>query len=134
LRYASGLICLLLGLAVVAMAIPRTVAAWIALGSRPAMVDLQVATQPTGPELAACVDAYERALQWMRPSTRLANLGSCEFALALAMPADDPDRAHWLTRAEEHHKQVLQMNPADAFAGCAWRRCRPCAARPAARS
>jgi hypothetical protein len=103
------------GVALLALAIPRTVAAWTSLEVRPAMARLEAGEQPTAEELAQCIDAGERAIEWIPSSVRLANLGSCEFAQARQVSADSPERGDWLARAEEHTKQSLTYDPTDGF-------------------
>jgi hypothetical protein len=107
---------LVLGVSLLVLAVPRTVAAWTSLGVRPAMAKLEAGEPPTVEELTECVEAGEEALRWTRSSVRLGNLGSCEFALARAASTDASERAAWLARAEEHTQQSLIENPADGFA------------------
>lgn len=105
----------LLGFALIGLAIPRTVAAWKAAEGRPALDRLEVNETPTAAQLATCIGAYTYALRWEQTSNRLFDLGSCEFATALAKPSDQ-ERGEWLKRAEESTVRGLLLNPAESFA------------------
>lgn len=105
-----------LGAALLGLAIPRTIAAWISLGAEPTMTRLETNRPTNVQQLGTCVAAYDGALRWKSSSVRFANLGTCEFSLALAAPTDTPQRAEWLARAEEHTKTALLLNPAESFA------------------
>jgi hypothetical protein len=107
---------LLVGGALLVLAVPRTVAAWTALGARPAMAKLEYNRAASRQELIECVEAYEGAIQWTRSALRLTNLATCELALASMAVAGGPDRAMWLARAEEHLVQGLIDDPADGYA------------------
>lgn len=105
-----------LGIALLGLAIPRTVAAWISLGAEPTMARLEANRPTTVQQLGQCVAAYDSALRWVSSPVRFANLGTCEFSLALATPTDTSQRADWLARAEEHTSKALILNPAETFA------------------
>lgn len=107
---------LFLGIALLVLAFPRTVAAWAALDAAPAMENISYNRPATPQELAACVEGYERSLQWVRSEARLANLASCELAIASAAPPGTPDRVKWLARAEQHLIEGLIDDPADGYA------------------
>jgi hypothetical protein len=111
-------ITVLLGLAGVALlmlAVPRTVAAWASLGQQAAIIKIDRGETPTVEELNACVEAGERASRWIASATRSGDVGSCEYGLALGAPMGSAERAAWFARAEEHTQQSLIQNPADGF-------------------
>jgi hypothetical protein len=109
-------VAFVLGVSLLVLAVPRTVAAWTSLGARPAMAKLEAGDTPTAEELSECVEASEQAIRWTPSSVRLGNLGSCEFALARTASTASSERAAWLARAEEHTQQSLVEDPADGFA------------------
>jgi hypothetical protein len=104
-----------MGAGLLVMAVPRTVAAWNSFGAAPAMAKLRFGQTATTEELARCVEASKRAIEWTSSALRLANLGSCEFALARQVPAAGPDHNHWLDLAEAHTEQSLRRDPTDGF-------------------
>ena len=115
-RIVAAFSTLCLGIALLVLAVPRTVAAWTELAANPAIDKISYNRTPSRQELFECVAAYERAIQWTRSDLRLTNLASCELALAVAALPDDPERATWFSRAEQHLVQGLIEDPADGFA------------------
>jgi hypothetical protein len=107
---------LLLGFALVGLAVPRTVAAWKGTEGQPARDRLDVGQTPTAEQLTACIEANTRALRWELAANRLFNLGSCEYAVALAKPRQDRERGEWLQRAEQSTVRGLVLEPANPFA------------------
>jgi hypothetical protein len=108
-------LAIVMGVVLLAMGIPRTVAAWTALGAEPAMDKLRHDEAPTAEELAQCIEASERAIEWTPSAVRFATLGSCEFARARQTPTGSPDRGRWLDLAAAHTEQSLLRDPADGF-------------------
>ncbi len=106
---------LMLGLVLIVLAVPRTVAAWKGEQGRPALDKMEANKTPTAAELTTCVEAYTGSLRWVQASFRLFNLGTCEFAIALAKPLNDPGRSDWLMRAEQSTVRGLILDPANAF-------------------
>lgn len=104
---------LLLGLALIVLAVPRTVAAWKGVQGLPALDKMKANETPTAAQLTTCVEAYTGSLRWVQASFRLFNLGTCEFEIALAKPLDDPERGEWLKRAEQSTFRGLVANPAE---------------------
>lgn len=114
----GNLICALLGLlgvSLLVLAIPRTVAAWAALDVEPPIAKLNRAVAPSRDELVECVKASQKALRWVGSARRWANLSRCELQLARQSPKGSPAQLLWLTRAEDHTREGLLANPADGY-------------------
>jgi hypothetical protein len=103
-----------LGAALLALAIPRGVAA-ITFASQSASSRLLSGGRPSPADLADSVTVIERALRWASPARYLSSLSLVEFELAQAFPPDSPGRATWIGRAEQHALAALKANPADGY-------------------
>ena len=110
-----ALLCLL-GVALLVLAIPRTVAAWAARDTEPAIIKLNRFVRPSRDELIECVKAGQKALRWARSATWWSNVGRCELELARQVPRNSPAQVLWLARAEEDTRKSLLANPADGYA------------------
>jgi hypothetical protein len=106
-------LAVVLGVALLVLSVPRTVAAWSSLEAQPAMGKLWHGEDPTPEELSACIEASQRALRWTESAERWGNLGSCEYARARQTSVDSPERANWLALAEKHTQESVIANPAD---------------------
>jgi hypothetical protein len=105
-----------LGLALLGLAIPRTVAAWMSIEAQPALDALQNGKRPADAELARGVTALQGAILWAQSARRLTDLALLELEQAERLPAGDPARASLLARAEDHLVGGVTANPANGFA------------------
>ena len=106
-----------LGLALLGLAIPRTVAAWASIETQPALEKFWAGKAPSDAELAAGVAGLRRALVWVPSPRRLTNLALLELEQARSRKFADPERGVLLASAEQHLVDGLIANPAD---GIAW--------------
>ena len=107
----------ILGLALLGLALPRTVSAWARLEAQPVFEKFDTGQPPTTEELAEGRAGLDLALRWWPSSIRLVEAARVEFASALALAPDDPRRGAFLEQAEGHLAESLRYNPAD---GLAW--------------
>jgi hypothetical protein len=105
-----------MGGCLLALAVPRTVAAWEALGAQPAIQKLEIGARPSTESVDAGIAALTRSLQWVSSSRHLTDLAMLELELARWMAAAEPMRSTWLARSEEHLIEGLTANPADGYA------------------
>ena len=105
-----------LGLALLGLGIPRTVAAWAAVEAQPALLKVGTTQEPSDAELTAAVAGLQRAVAWVPSARSLTNLGALEIVQARRRSFTDPRRAELLVAAEQHLSDGLQANPADGFA------------------
>jgi hypothetical protein len=104
------------GLALVALGIPRTIAAWYSAEAEPALQELRErVTLPAG-ELATAIVALQHSLLWSRSAHRLSDLSLLELAQARELLPTDPQRNALLIQSERHLTESLITNPADGFA------------------
>ena len=83
---AAGFGTLLVGSGLLALAVPRTIAAWNQLGAQPALQKLENGQRPSIEELKAGIEALEVPIRWtpftMDPfGLRLTNLAMLELEL-----------------------------------------------------
>ena len=107
----------ILGITLVALAIPRTVAALARVPAEPALEKIGSETPPTRAELERAKAGLDLALRWVRSSRRLFEAGVVDFALATPLAPDDPQRVALLASAEQRFVESVGANPAN---GVAW--------------
>ena len=112
----ATMMCGVLGLALLVLAVPRTVAAWSALGAGPALDKLQMDKSPYDAEVAAGVLALERSISWTSSGRRLTDLALLEAVQAERLPPGESRREELLVRSERHLLDGLVADPADGFA------------------
>ena len=112
----ATVLCGAVGLALLVLAVPRTIAAWSALGARPALDKLQMDKLPYDAELAVGVLALERSISWTPSGRRLTDLALLEAMQAERLPPSEPRRDELLARSERHLVDGLIADPADGFA------------------
>jgi hypothetical protein len=105
-----------LAITLLALGVPRSVAAWASLAADPPIEKLQTAKTPTDAELAEGIAGLQRALAWVPSARRMTDLALLEAEQALRLSGEDPKRAEAFARAERHLVDGLMANPADAFA------------------
>jgi hypothetical protein len=106
-----------LGLALLVLGVPRTIAAWEALAASPTLEKLEIGKiRPTDAELAEAVAGLESAIAWVPSGRRYADLAFLEVEQVLRLPPNDVRRKTLLVRAEQHLIDGLSANPADGFA------------------
>jgi hypothetical protein len=103
-----------LGAALLALAIPRSVAA-ITFIRQSATSSLLAGGRPSPATLSNGVTVIEEALRWSNQPRYLSSLSLLEFELALNFPVGGPDRATWMSRAEQNAIATLKANPADGY-------------------
>lgn len=108
--------CAGLGLLLVVLAAPRTIAAWSAFAAGPALETLFEGRTPSDDDLNAAVLGLERAISWSSSGTRLTNLALLRAVQAERLPADSPHRQELLMQAEDLLVSGLSANPSDGYA------------------
>src|SRR6516162_10291595 len=112
----AAILSLLLGAALVALALPRTVSAWASLEAAPAFGTLQEGQFPSASETTAGIAGLKRAVEWTPSGRRLSDLALLELMQALRLPVSDPKREALLSEANQHLVESLSVNPADGYA------------------
>ena len=105
----------IVGIFLVAVGLPRSVAAWYDVEAEPALQKLQVKESLPADDLATGVAALQRSILWIRSPRRLSDLSLLELAQALALPPTDPQRNGLLSQSEHYLVESLIANPADGF-------------------
>ncbi|UYN97259.1 MAG: hypothetical protein KIT25_10125 [Enhydrobacter sp.] len=108
-----------LGASLLALAVPRTMAAWAGLGAQPALHEVKEAREPRPEDIAAGIAALQRAIEWVPSAKRLIDLATLELEEAKRLPIGEPRREEMLRSAEAHFVEGLSLNPVD---GTAWLR------------
>jgi hypothetical protein len=103
---------IVLGAALVGLAVPRTVAAWEAVAAHAALTKF---TKASPAELREGVAGLSRAVTWIASSRYLTGLGTLELLLAEALPPADATRAGLLASAERHLVEGLAAGPLDGL-------------------
>src|SRR5690349_17780865 len=109
--FSSG-VSLVLGLGLLALAVPRTLAAFSALDAAPALYDANREREPKSDELARGIEGLKKSVAWVPSQKRFIDLAFLELVLALDMPAESPERSEALKDAEAHSVAGLSLNPA----------------------
>lgn len=109
----------LLGIALLTLGVPRTIASWEVLAAEAALGKIGAGQSPSDKELADGVVGLERGLAWLPSGRWLSDLGWLEVQQAIRLPDDDPHRQELLNKAEQHLTAGLRIRPAD---GVAWLR------------
>ena len=110
---------LLLGIALLVLAVPRTIAAWAGLDAQPALHEVNRAQTPKPDDVVAGIAGLKRAIEWVPSARRFIDLATLEFELGLSLPADDARRQEAFESAQAHFIEGLSLNPVD---GLAWLR------------
>lgn len=113
-REATIALPMILGLGLLGLGVPRTVAAWASLEAMPALEKISAGQSPTPSELAVGAAGLTLALKWAPSNRRLANLAAIEVSQALLLEPGDARRAALLADAEQHLVEGLLRNPAAA--------------------
>lgn len=108
--------CAGLGLLLVMLAAPRTIAAWSALSAEPALEAIFNGRTPSDDDLSAGALGLERALSWSSSGSRLTNLALLRAVQAERLPVDSPHRHEMLKQAEDLLVRGLSANPSDGYA------------------
>lgn len=116
-RYFGAVIVGLVGVTLLALALPRTVAAWCGLAAVPAIDAIKEGRSPSAAERAAAYDGLRRAIEWTPSGRRFADLGLIELEEAVRLPDDSAIRKTLLDRSEARLLAALAADPAD---GTAW--------------
>jgi hypothetical protein len=111
-RSTTAVLIFGLGVALLALAIPRAIAA-VTFARQSTLNTMIHGGHPSAAELADAVAVTESALRWASPAQYLASLSLFEYELVLVSPSSDPDRATWIGRAEQHAIAAVRANPAD---------------------
>lgn len=115
-RFVTTIVAVLLGLLLLGLAVPRTIAAWWGLDAEPALDKMQAGQPPTELELDVAKRGLRNALHWVPTSRRMAALGALELLEARMQPLHDPKRAALLAEAEGHLTEALVRGSADSTA------------------
>jgi hypothetical protein len=108
--------CAGLGLLLVILAAPRTIAAWSALAAGPALDTILSGHTPSDGDLNAAVLGLERAVLWSSSGGRLTDLALLRAVQAERLPVDSPHREAMLMQAEDLLLRGLSANPSDGYA------------------
>lgn len=106
----------IVGLVLLALGVPRTIAAWSSLEAEQASEKLQAGQAPTEFQFVAAKEGLRSAVNWAPSSRRLAALGALELSEARTLPAGDAKRQTLLAEAERNLVGALARNPSDAAA------------------
>jgi hypothetical protein len=104
-----------MGAALLAMAVPRTLAAWYNAQAEPALHKLQTQGEASPQDLARGLAALQQSLYWNSSARRLGDLSLLELAQAISLPPEDPLRRSLLALSHRHLVESLVANPADGF-------------------
>jgi len=106
-----------LGIALLGLSVPRTIAAWYALAAQPVLEKLLIAKEPpSDAEFAHAIAGLDNANAWVPSARRLTDLAILEIGQLLRLPRSDPKRAILLASAEQHLVDGLVANPTDGYA------------------
>lgn len=120
MRWFGAVLSFVLGAALLALAVPRTIAAWAGFGARITMYDgVDWGRTPKPEDVVAGIAGLNRAIEWVPSARRLIDLATLEFEQARALPFEEPRREQVLKSAEAHFIEGLSLNPVD---GVAWLR------------
>lgn len=108
--------CAGLGILLMTLAVPRTIAAWSAFAARPALDTIFNGRTPSDSDLNAAVLELEYAVSWSSSGGRLTNLALLRAVQAERLPFDSPQRQELLMQAEDLLIRGLSDNPADGYA------------------
>jgi len=108
-----------LGLALVWLAVPRTLAAWAAFAAFPASLDVSWGRTPSVQSADAGIEGLQRAIRWSSSAEYLGNLGALELAKALGARPESPEQDQAALDSERHLTEALKLNPVD---GLVWLR------------
>lgn len=99
-----------------ALAVPRTIAAWQGHLAEPVLQWLAEGKPVTDDELARAVARLSGAAVWVPSAPRLRDLALLEFNQAARLHAADTARAGLLQSAEAHLRAALREDPVDPVA------------------
>ena len=102
---------LLLGGALLTLAIPRTLAALYSLKALPAFEKIADGKPPTNGDLIAAAVGLTAAVAAAPSGEKLVKLGTVEMLQALDLGPDEAQRAGLLARSEHHLNEGLLANP-----------------------
>ncbi|QQS14156.1 MAG: hypothetical protein IPK81_08260 [Rhodospirillales bacterium] len=114
-RRRMAVVGLILGAAIVALGLPRTVAAWRAMGAEPALSALAARRTPSAAELAAGEAALRGALAWNESGRRRGDLALLLMARAESRGADTAARRADLDEAEALLLAALPLSPGNGY-------------------
>lgn len=109
--------CVLLGMGLLTLSIPRTIAALEAVVAAPVLAKIDKEKPFSKAELRDSIQALERALVWVKSPRYFKDLGTVELVLAQGLPFADSSRADLLAASGRHLLEGLAASPVD---GLAW--------------
>jgi hypothetical protein len=109
----------ILGVCLLGLGVPRTIAAWYSLAAEPAVSKMAGGAKPSDIELTDAIADLEAAIAWVPSNKRLSDLGWLEAEQGVRVPAGNPQRLELLDQAENHLVAALRLGSAD---GVAWLR------------
>ena len=115
-RALPVLVSCALSVALLYLAVPRTLASWAGMPAQKALVKLRDGGTPSDPDLIDGVSGLKRALQWVPTGRRLTDLALLELTQAQRMLPSDSARETLLASAERHLVEGLAVDPVDGFA------------------
>ena len=114
-RWTMAVAVVLVGGALLSLAVPRSMAAWAAIGGDDVYSRLADVRPPSGHELELGARAYERAIDWKSSGELMIRLAVIENARAQTMAATAPERAKLLERSERELVAGLSRDPVSGF-------------------
>lgn len=105
----------LVGGTLLGLAMPRTIAAWAAMGGDNIYVRLGDVRPPSDDELELGARAYRRAADWVSSGAVMIRLAVIENTRAQTIVAAASERANLLERAERDLVEGLRRDPVDGF-------------------
>jgi hypothetical protein len=115
-RWLAAALSSALGLGLLALAVPRTVAAWNSMDGADLFAALALGRTPENDRLDAAMAGLKLAVAEVPAGNRYYMLASIELDRYRRLPATDPARPPWLEMAEGDLKRALLANPSDARA------------------
>ena len=114
-RLLETALTLSLGVALLALALPRTIAAWASLDAAPAFEAFAAHNDPGAALLADAAHGLSAAVSFVPSNVNLVKLAEIEGLQASEPGIDKAMRDELLAKAERHLTEALLANPIDTF-------------------
>lgn len=115
-RLLAALVGLAIGVALLGLAVPRTMAAWLALPAQAALEDIQFGRPVEAARLSAALDALSAARRWNDSPRVTTDMALLRLARAELAGTDRERRMEDLRAADGLLRDGLARSPGNAFA------------------